>query len=215
MSTDTALKESVLTELRWEPSVNAAHIGVTAHDGVITLMGHVQTYAEKHAAEAAARRVRGVKSIAEEIEVKLSFDVKRSDEDIAAAIISRLAWDSTIPKDAVKSSVESGWVTLIGDVDWHFESEAAEQEVRRLWGVVGVTNHIKVRSRVNTYNLDQDITKALQRSWLDPSNVTVTADGGKVKLTGSVHSWSERMLAGKTAWAAPGTVAVENSLAIA
>ncbi len=215
MSSDTALKESVLIELRWEPSVNAAHIGVTAHDGVITLMGHVQTYAEKHAAEAAARRVRGVKSIAEEIEVKLSFDVERSDEDIAAAIITRLSWDSTIPKDAVKSSVEGGWVTLVGDVDWYFESEAAEQEVRRLWGVVGVTNHIKVKSRVNTDNLDQDITKALHRSWLDPSNVTVTVDGGKVKLTGSVPSWSERMLAGKTAWAAPGATAVENSLVIA
>lgn len=215
MSSDTALKESVLTELRWEPSVNAAHIGVTAHDGVITLMGHVQTYAEKHAAEAATRRVRGVKSIAEEIEVKLSFDVKRSDEDIAAAIISRLAWDSTIPKDAVKSSVEGGWVTLIGDVDWYFESEAAEQEVRRLWGVVGVTNHIEVKTRVNTSNLDQDITRALHRTSLNPSNVTVTAEGGKVKLTGSVRSWSERMLAGKTAWAAPGATAVENNLAIA
>jgi osmotically-inducible protein OsmY len=215
MTTDTHLKESVLAELLWEPSVSAAHIGVTARDGVVSLMGHVQTYAEKHAAETAVRRVRGVKAIADEIEVKLSFDVKRTDEDIAAAIVSRLAWDSTIPKDSVKATVHDGWVTLTGQVAWHFEHDAAAQEVRKLWGVVGVTNEIEIRSRVNTADLSGDITRALHRSWFDPSNVKVTADGGRVKLSGSVHSWNERSLAGNTAWAAPGATVVENDLVIA
>ncbi len=215
MTSDTFLKESVLAELLWEPSIKAAHIGVTARDGVVTLMGHVQTYAEKHAAEVAARRVKGVKAIADEIEVKLSFDVKRTDEDIAAAIVSRLAWDSSIPKDSVKATVHDGWVTLTGEVDWHFEHDAAAQEVRKLWGVVGVSNEIKIKSRVNTADLSGDITRALHRSWFDPSNVKVTADGGKVKLSGSVHSWSERSLAGSTAWAAPGATVVENDLVIA
>jgi len=215
MSNDTVLKESVLAELLWEPSVSAAHIGVTARDGVVTLTGHVQTYAEKHAAETAVRRVKGVKAIAEEIEVKLSFDVKRSDEDIGAAIVNRMSWDSTIPKDSVKATVQNGWVTLTGEVNWHFEHDAAAQEVRKLWGVVGVTNEIKVKSRVNTADLSGDITRALHRSWFDPSNVRVTADGGKVKLSGTVHSWNERSLAGTTAWAAPGATVVENDLVIA
>jgi osmotically-inducible protein OsmY len=215
MPNDTLLKESVLAELLWEPSVSAAHIGVTARDGVITLMGHVQTFAEKHAAEAAVRRVKGVKAIAEEIEVKLAFDVKRSDEDIAGAIVSRLAWDSTIPKDSVKATVQNGWVTLAGEVDWRFEHDAAAQEVRKLWGVVGVTNRITVKSRVDTSNVRADINRALHRSWFDPQNIRVTADGGRVKLTGTVHSWSDRMLAGTTAWAAPGATVVENDLVIA
>ncbi len=215
MSNDTALKESVLAELQWEPSISAAHIGVTARDGVVTLTGHVQTYAEKHAAETAVRRVKGVKAIAEEIEVKLSFDVKRSDEDIGSAIVNRMAWDSTIPKDMVKATVQNGWVTLTGEVNWHFEHDSAAQEVRKLWGVVGVTNEIKIKSRVNTTDLSGDITRALHRSWFDPSNVKVTADGGKVKLSGTVHSWSERSLAGSTAWAAPGATLVENDLVIA
>jgi osmotically-inducible protein OsmY len=215
MSNDTALKESVLAELLWEPSVKAAHIGVTARDGVIALTGHVQTYAEKHAAEAAVRRVKGVKAIAEEIEVKLSFEAKRSDEDIAGAIVSRMAWDSTLPKDAIKATVHDGWVTLTGEVNWHFEHDAAAQDVRRLWGVVGVTNDVTVKSRVDTLNVRDDINRALHRSWFDPSNVKVTADGGKVKLSGTVHSWSERRMAGTTAWAAPGATVVENDLIIA
>jgi osmotically-inducible protein OsmY len=215
MPTDTILKESVLAELLWEPSVNAAHIGVTARDGVVTLTGHVQTYAEKHAAEAAVRRVKGVKAIAEEIEVKLSFDVKLTDEDIAGAIVSRMAWNSTIPKDSVKATVHDGWVTLTGEVHWGFELEAAAQAVYNLLGVVGVTNEITVKSRVDTSNVSADINRALHRSWFDPQNIKVTADGGRVKLTGTVHSWNDRMLAGTTAWAARGTTVVENDLVIA
>lgn len=214
-ATDSALKDAVLAELAWEPAVTAAHIGVTARDGVITLSGHVQRFAEKQAAQSAALRVRGVKALAEEIEVKLPFDVNRSDEDIARAAIERLAWDSTIPKDVVKVAVHDGWVTLTGEVGWHFEHDAAAQDVRPLWGVVGVSNLISLEPRVNTYNLTSDISLALHRSWYEPAGIHVAADGGTVTLTGHVKSWSERELAGSTAWAAPGATDVENHLIIA
>jgi osmotically-inducible protein OsmY len=214
-STDAALKTSVLAELAWEPSVTAAHIGVTARDGVITLSGHVQRFAEKQAAQTATLRVKGVKAVAEEIEVKLPFDVQRSDDDIARAAIARLAWDSTLPKDAVKVAVQEGWVTLTGQVGWRFEQDTADQDVRRLWGVVGVSNQITLKPRVNTYNLGADISNALHRSWFEPAGITVSADGGKVTLTGHVKSWSERDLAGSTAWAAAGATEVENQLIIA
>jgi osmotically-inducible protein OsmY len=212
---DTALQQSVLAELAWEPSVTAAHIGVTARDGVITLLGHVQRFAEKQAAQSAALRVKGVKAVAEEIEVKLPDDVNRNDEDIARAAIDRLAWNSTLPKGAVKVAVQDGWVTLTGEVGWHFEHDAAAQDVHRLWGVVGVSNLITLKPRVNTYNLTNDISLALHRSWYEPAGIQVSADGGKVTLTGHVKSWSERDLAGSTAWAAPGATDVENHLIIA
>jgi osmotically-inducible protein OsmY len=211
---DAALKTAVLAELAWEPSVTAAHIGVTARDGVISLSGHVQRFAEKQAAQSAVLRVKGVKAVAEEIEVKLPFDTVRSDDDIARAAIDRLAWDSTLPKDAVKVTVQDGWVTLTGEVGWHFEHDAAAQNVRRLWGVVGVSNQITLKPRVNTYNLTSDISTALHRSWFAPNDIKVAADGGKVTLTGHVKSWSERELAGSTAWGAPGATDVENYLII-
>jgi len=213
--TDAALRDSVVAELAWEPSVTAAHIGVTARDGVITLSGHVQRFAEKQAAQSASLRVKGVKAVADEIEVKLPFDTVRSDDDIARAAVDRLSWDSTLPKDAIKVSVQDGWITLTGEVGWRFEHDAAAQDVRRLWGVVGVSNQITLKSRVNTYNLTSDISNALHRSWFDPEGIKVAADGGKVTLTGHVKSWSERDLAGSTAWAAPGATDVENDLIIA
>jgi len=153
MSTDAALKDSVLAELAWEPAVTAAHIGVTARDGLVTLTGHVQRYAEKHAAEVAARRVRGVKGVAEEIEVKLPYDVQRDDEAIAKAAVDRLAWDSTLPADAIKVTVQDGWVTLTGQVGWRYEHDAAANDVRGLWGVIGVSNRVTLKPRVDSYNL--------------------------------------------------------------
>jgi osmotically-inducible protein OsmY len=215
MSNDIALMNAVQAELAWEPSVTAAHIGVTARDGVITLFGHVERFAEKAAAQAAALRVRGVKAVADDIEVRLPFETARSDDEIAKAAIDRLAWNSTLPTDAVKVTVQDGWVTLTGEVGWRFEHDAAAQDVRRLWGVVGVSNQISIRSRVNTDDLDVDITRALHRSWCDPPRVTVSAEGGKVTLTGQVESHGERALASATAWAAAGATEVDNRLVVA
>jgi osmotically-inducible protein OsmY len=214
-ASDSALKTLVLAELDWEPAVTAAHIGVTARDGVITLSGHVDGFAEKEAAEHAARRVNGVKAVAEEIEVKLPFDVKRGDDDIARAAADRLAWDSTLPVGAIKVTVHEGWVTLTGEVSWWFQHDAAAQDVRRLWGVVGVNNKVTVKSRVDTHDLGADILTALHRSWMDPKDIKVSANGGTVKLTGHVRTWGERGAADAAAWAAPGVTDVENNLIIA
>jgi osmotically-inducible protein OsmY len=214
VSQDSQLQQSVLAEINWEPSVTAGHIGVTASGGVVTLSGHVDSYAKKLAAETAARRVKGVKAVAEEIEVRLPFDTKRSDEDIAAAI-DRLAWNASVPKDSVSVNVENGWVTLTGQVDWWYQKDAVEQDIRPLHGVRGISNQTTIKPRVNTINLSDEITHALHRSWFfDPDHVHVRAEGGKVVLTGTVHSSYERQVAAQTAWSAPGATNVENNLAV-
>jgi osmotically-inducible protein OsmY len=215
MSDDQRLKQAVLDELKWEPSVNAAHIGVTAKAGVVTLMGNVESYSEKFAAEKAARRVKDVKAIAEEIEVRLPFSVKRGDEEIAAAAINRLKWDSALPSDAVQVKAEKGWINLSGQVDWHYQKDSAAAHVGGLLGVLGVTNEITVKPRPNTSKIREDIMSALDRSWFDPASITVTAEGGKVKMTGKVRSWYERDEASSTAWAAPGTTSVQNDISVA
>ncbi len=215
MSADSQLQEAVLAELNWEPSVVAAHIGVAANAGVVTLTGHVNNYAQKHAAETAASRVKGVKAVAEELEVRLAFDAQRDDGDIAAAAVDRLAWDVSVPRDAVAVKIEAGWVTLSGQVAWHFQKTAAEQDIRPLLGVVGVSNQITIKPQVNTANLSDDITHALHRSWLfDPKTINVTADEGNVRLTGSATSQHDRQVAAETAWAAPGVTDVENDIAV-
>jgi osmotically-inducible protein OsmY len=212
MSDDKRLKQDVLDELLWEPSVNAAHIGVTAKDGIVTLTGHVESFIEKSAAEKAARRVKAVKAVAEEIEVRLPFNVKRGDEEIASAVVNRLNWDSTVPSGAVKAKVEKGWVTLTGEVEWHFQQEAAESDIRGLWGVIGVSNAMTIKSKSSASDIRDKIMVALDRSWFDPASINVFANEGKVKLTGRVNSWHEHDEATSTAWAAPGTTSVENEI---
>lgn len=187
---------------------------MTAASGVITLTGHVGSFAEKHAAEAAAGRVKGVKAVVEEIEVKLGFDVKRTDDEIAAAAVESLMWDVSVPKDKVQVKVEKGWVTLSGEVDWHFQKEAAELSSRRLIGVVGVINQITIKANSDPSDIHTKIVTALNRSWYDADKITVTTQGGKVRLDGSVRNWYERRWAETAAWGAPGVTNVENDLSI-
>ena len=215
MSLDSQLQQAVTAEFKWEPSVDSAHIGVAAEDGVVTLTGHVDSFARKLAAGAAARRVKGVKGIAEEIEVRLPSHMKRGDDEIAAAAIERLNWNVAIPVGSVKVEVEKGWVTLTGQLDWNYQREAVAGDVRWLYGVVGVSNNTTIKPRVNTANLSDDITHALHRSWFfDPDNIKVSASGGKVKLTGSVDTFHDRAVAAETAWAAPGAISVENDIVV-
>ena len=215
MHNDKQLQQSVQDELGWEPTVTSAHIGVAAKDGVVTLTGHVDTYAEKHAAETATGRVKGVKAVAEELEVRLAYDIKRTDEDIAADAINRLAWDVYVPRDAIKVKVEKGWITLSGEVDWNYEKVAAKDELRRLTGVLGVSDQITIKPRANAANITRDITNALHRSWyFDQGNVSVTAEGGAVRLTGTVPTYDDKQVAARTAWAAPGVTGVENNISI-
>lgn len=215
VTNDTELQRAVMDELNWEPSVGAAHIGVTAKDGVVTLSGHVDSFVERHAAEDAASRVKGVKGVAEEIEVRLPFDIKRSDDEIAAAALNRLAWNASVPKDAIKVKVEKGIVTLTGHVEWHYQLISAEADLRTLFGVIALNNEVKVTAKVDAANLSASISRALHRSWFfDARTINVSAEGGSVTLTGTAQSWHDKNVAGMTAWSAPGATWVDNQITV-
>lgn len=214
MVTDSSLQQAVLDELKWEPRVNAAHIGVTAKEGVVTLTGDVSSYAEKLAAENAARRVYGVKGVAEDIKVRYSSN-KVDDTDIAQMALQALSWDVEVPSDKVKVEVEDGWVTLTGIVDWHFQREAAEADVRKLNGVLGVFNDVTIKPNVQVSDLRDKIKAALKRNAaIEAGNITVTTEGGKVTLSGTVDSWEEDGIVRNTVWSAPGVTEVEDKLLI-
>jgi osmotically-inducible protein OsmY len=212
---DLQLRQDVLDELEFEPSVNAAHIGVAANKGVVTLSGFVTSYAEKAAAERATRRVKGVKAIAEEIEVRLPSHTKRADDDIAARAVDILKWQVGLPADRIKVKVEKGGVTLTGEVDWQFQRTDAEYAVHKLTGVTHVANQIRVASAVHASEIRQKIQKALQRSAeVEASRITVQTEGGRVVLSGKVRAWYERDIAERAAWSAPGVTEVQDQLTI-
>ena len=215
MISDHQLRQDVLDELDFEPSINATHIGVGANAGVITLTGFVSNYGEKLAAERAVRRVKGVKAIAEEIEIRLPSDKKSSDDEIAGRAVDILKWRVGHPADRISVKVEKGIVTLTGDVDWRFQRTEAEAAVHNLTGVAGVANLIRVYSPVQAPEVREKIQKALHRSAdLDATRITVQIDGGKVVLGGHVHAWYERDIAERAAWSAPGVTEVQDHILI-
>lgn len=216
MKNDLDLRRDITDELEWEPSIDAAEIGVTVHDGIVTLTGAAKSYTEKLTAEHAVRRVRGVKAIANDIEVRLPGHAQRTDTDIAGAAVNALSWKASVPHGRIKVTVTKGWITLEGDVDWQYQSDAAAVAVHHLVGVKGVTNLINVKPRISATEVKSRIEAAFRRSAeLDAQNVRVETRDGKVILRGDVHSWSERQEAERTAWAAPGVIQVENLIAIA
>jgi len=215
MTTDRELQERVLTTLEFEPSVDAAKIGVSAHEGVVTLRGSVRTFYEKWTAERAAGHVYGVRALANELEVQPTHDMRRSDTAIAEAAVNALSWDTAVPAKAVLATVRDGWVTLTGNVDWRYQRNAAEYTVRRLYGVKGLTNSIVVKPRVHVADIKTKIEAAFKRSAeVDSQRVRVEAKDGAVVLTGTVHSLNERREAERAAWSAPGVIMVDDRLAV-
>jgi osmotically-inducible protein OsmY len=213
---DLELRKAVETELNWEPSINAAEIGVAAKGGIVTLSGHVQSYWEKVAAERAAERVSGVKAVVNELEVRLPGSSERTDEDIARAAVNALEWSVLVPADKLKVKVSKGWVTLEGSVDWQFQKTAAEKAVRKLIGVKGISNLVDVKPRVSKAEVKAEIESALKRSAeVDADHIQVETDGDRVILKGTVHSWFEREEAERAAWRSPGVRTVEDKIAIA
>ena len=215
MKTDAQLKMDITSELEWDPSINATNVGVAVKEGVVTLSGHLDTYAEKHAIERAVQRVEGVQALAVELDVKLDPGHKRSDSDIAAAAESALQWHALVPEDRVRVKVEKGWVTLTGEVDWEFQRASAEKAVRALTGVVGLSNGITLKVKTTPANISTRIRDALARqAEREAKDIEVSVSGSVVTLSGKVHSWAERTAAQGAAWSAPGITQVVNRLSV-
>jgi len=216
MKSDSQLQHDVIAELGGEPSVDHADIGVSVVDGVVTLNGYVKSYAEKIAAERAVRRVAGVDAIAEELKVRFASDPKTADHEIAKRILDMLQWSVLVPDHKVKVKVEHGWVTLSGEVDWHYQSDEARKIASGITGVTGVSNNILVARQVATADVRKRIQDAFERQAnLDAAAVTISVDGGKVTLAGKVRAPYERRAAELAAWAAPGVMQVDDRIVVA
>ncbi len=213
--TDAQIQTDVLAEFKWEPRVVPNEIGVAVKDSIVTLTGWVDSYTKRWAAEDAAHRVRGVKAVANEIEVRLSKAGERIDADIAAAAVRALEWDAFVPVEKIDVTVSKGWVTLKGEVVWQYQKQDAERVVRRLNGVKGVNNLITVKTRLAPSELKKKIEDALVRTAeSDAQRITVEVDGSKVILKGTVRSWAEKEEAERQAWAAPGVTSVDDRITI-
>ncbi len=212
---DATLKQMVIDELAWRPDIDSSHIGVSANKGVVTLSGYVASYAQKYDAEQAVKGVAGVRGIAEELGVRYPGDFSTRDEEIAQRALNSLTWHASVPRDSVQVKVESGVVTLSGQVRWQFERNAAEDAVSTLYGVTDVINNITLRTQPQPSDVKSRIESALQRSAeLDSESIQVSVSDGTVTLDGTVDSWAARDSAEDAAWAAPGVRSVQDRLCV-
>lgn len=212
---DTELRDTVERALEFEPSIDAANIGIAVENGVVTLTGHVASYAQKFTAERVVQGVHGVRGIAQEVEVRDDFGEQLADDEIAERALNSLAWNVTVPDDKIQVKVQRGWVTLTGKVDWHFQRVAAEHAVRKLSGVLGVSNQISVQPAIKFSDVKHRIEDALKRSAeVEANGITVTVNNNKVILEGKARSWIERGAIERAAWAAPGVSSVDDRVVV-
>jgi len=212
---DKLLRKNILAELEWEPSLNAAGIGVAVENGIVTLAGHVHTYAEKLKAEQVTKRVRGVRAIAEELEVRPVHTRPHADDEIAKRALNMLNWDVMVPAEDIQVKLQQGWLTLSGAVDWQYQRTAAEDDVRKLSGVLGVTNLVTIKPRAQGDDLKERIEDALKRNAaIEAHNIKVDVTNGNVTLEGRVHGWHEREVLETAVWAAPGVKSVDDRVTV-
>jgi osmotically-inducible protein OsmY len=212
---DADIQKDITEELSWEPSLRDDDIAVGVREGIVTLGGFVDSYAEKQRAERVAARVSGVKAIANELEVKVPKLFERTDPEIARAAVAALTWNTSVPHDQIQVKVEKGWVTLEGEVEWYYQKEAAERAVRFMTGVRGVSDHLTLRTRTSPRDVKKLIKDTLHRAVeFDADRITVDVEGHKAILTGSVRSYTEMRDAARAARNAPGITEVDNRLVI-
>jgi len=215
MTQNESLQKDVQDAIKWEPLLQAAEIGVTAKDGIITLTGIVDSYAKKIEAENAAKNVVGVKAVVEKIEIKYMGSPQKDDREIAAAIVNAYKWNREIPKDTVKVEVEDGWVTLDGEIQWNYQKEAANLSASKIIGVKGVNNKITIKSETQDIIEKSDIEGALARNWATSNrDIQVSVTGNTVSLNGIVYSLYQKDEAARIAWNAPGAWVVNNNLVV-
>jgi osmotically-inducible protein OsmY len=215
MKTDSQVQQDVIAELNWEPAVDATKVGVEVRDGVVTLAGNVSSYAEKVAAERAVQRVKGVRALTVELKVAIPGLYERTDADIARSAQQALAWTTGVPQDAIKVTVETGWITLAGAVEWDYQRRMAAAAVQYLMGVKGVSDNIEIEARVSSVAVKADIEAALNRRWhADANGISVAVHGTDVTLSGTVHTWWDREVARQSAWSAPGVSRVVDNITI-
>lgn len=215
MKTDAEIQKHVIEELKWEPAIHSSEIGVAVKNGVVTLSGTVDTYLEKKTAEKAALKVAGVKGVAEDIEIKLSYHDQKSDAELAQAVVNALKWNVLVPDDKIKIKVENAWVTAEGMVEWAYEQNAVRDAIGSIVGIKGISNLVKVTPRVNPEDVKKKISAAFERSAsIDANSIQIENIGNKVILTGKVRSYSEKREAEYAAWNAPGVAAVENNIEV-
>lgn len=215
MKTNAQLKADITDELKWDDAVNASDVGVMVKDGVVTVTGHLATFAEKHAIEHAVRRVAGVRGIALELDVQHAGDDQPSDSEIARAAAEALRLNTLVPRGKVQVEVENGWVTLTGQVDWGYQSASAEQGIRPLAGVRGLFNEITIKTRIDQEDIAQRITAALTRQAVRESrHIGIAVEGGVVTLSGTVHSIAEHDAAVGVAFSSPGVSQVVDRLRV-
>lgn len=216
MKTDSEIKKDVLDELMWQPNIDQTQIGVIVENGIVTLSGVVDSYAKKVAAEQAVKFVKGVKAVADDIEVKYGLDYKKTDKEIAKAVVNALEWNSSVPDNKVSIEVSDGRVNLGGEVQWYYQKDAAKRAVENLLGVKSVINNITLKQAVEPSEIKQKISKAFERmADLEAKNIKVEVEGHTVRLKGKVHSHAEKEEARKTAYYAPGVYEVDNELEVA
>ncbi|MDI2143638.1 MULTISPECIES: BON domain-containing protein [unclassified Pseudomonas] len=213
---DLSLRKCILEELEFQPEIDAANIGVSVEDGVVTLTGHVKSYAQKVSAERAVKRVKGVRALAEEIEVRLERNAGTADDTIASRALKIIHWSSDVPEGDIKVIVQGGRITLEGEVDWQYQKETVERSVHKLTGVTAVNNRLTLRPRLDVFDIQQRIEAALKRNAeVEAKDIRVKVEGDVVTLEGRVHLWRERQIAERAAWSMPGVSRVDDHLLLA